>query len=49
MGRLIKWLIYLVALGFLGLVAYIQIAPYFGEDFSPERREIRLPVELERD
>ena len=46
MGRLIKWLFYLVLLGGLGLVVYVYLGPVLGVDFSPPDREIRIPVEL---
>ena len=46
MGRLIKWLFYLLMLGALALVAYAYVGPFFGADFSPPQQEIRVPVEL---
>ena len=49
MGRLIKFLIYLICLGFIGLVAYAYIGPYFGADFSAPQNEIREPVTLDVD
>ncbi|MCT4559424.1 MAG: hypothetical protein N4A61_15350 [Pelagimonas sp.] len=47
MGKLLKWLIYLVILGGLGLVAYAYLGPLFGVDFSPPQEEIRMPVDLD--
>lgn len=47
MGRLIKWLFYLVVLAGLALVAYAYAGPFFGADFSPPQTEIRKPVQLD--
>ena len=47
MFRLIKWLFYLAILGFIVLVAYAYIGPFFGADFSPAQTEIREDVILE--
>ena len=47
MARLIKWLFILAILGFLALVAYAYIGPFFGVDFSPPEREIRQDLILE--
>ncbi|MFD1912927.1 hypothetical protein [Halodurantibacterium flavum] len=41
MGRLLKLVLFLLVLGFVGLVGYA----YLG-DLSPEQREITLPVGL---
>ena len=49
MGRVIKWLIYLLIIGGLALVAYAYIGPYFGADFSPPPTEVRKPVTLDAD
>ena len=49
MGRIVKWLIYLVILGGLALVGYAYIGPYFGADFSPPQTEVRQPVTLDSD
>lgn len=46
MGRLIKFLIYLVCLCFIGLVGYAYLGPIFGVDFSAPQGEIREPVIL---
>ena len=47
MLRLIKWLIYLCILGFLALVGYAYLGPFFGADFSPPSQEIRQEILLE--
>lgn len=49
MLRLIKWLIYMAILGFLALVAYAYVGPFFGADFSPSQSEIRQDIILETD
>ncbi|WP_292293329.1 hypothetical protein [Marivita sp.] len=49
MGRMIKWLIYLLIIGALALIAYAYIGPYFGADFSPPQTEVRQPVTLDAD
>ena len=49
MGRLIKYLFYLVVLGFLALVGYAYVGPYFGADFSAPQTEVRIPVTLDVD
>ncbi len=49
MGRLIKFLIYLICLCFIGLVGYTYIGPFFGVDFSAPQSEIREPVILNAD
>ncbi|GAB4537593.1 MAG: hypothetical protein Tsb0024_08000 [Ruegeria sp.] len=49
MGRLIKLLLYLVCLSFIGLVAYAYLGPYFGADFSAPQSEISEPVILNVD
>lgn len=46
MGRLIKWLFYLLVLAGIALVAYAYVGPFFGADFSPPQSERRVPVEL---
>ena len=46
MGRIIKWLFYLLVLGGIALVAYAYVGEFFGADFSPPQTEIRKPVEL---
>ena len=47
MGRLFKFLIYLIILGGIGLVGYAYVGPFFGADFSAPQTEIREPVTLE--
>ncbi|SHH75206.1 hypothetical protein [Marivita hallyeonensis] len=47
MGRIVKWLIYLLIIGGLALVAYAYIGPYFGANFSPPQTEVRQPVTLD--
>ena len=47
MGKLIKFLIYLVILGFIGLAIYAYVGPFFGAEFAPPQVEIREPVILE--
>ncbi len=47
MGKLIKFLIYLAILGFIGLAIYAYVGPFFGADFAPPQVEIREPVTLD--
>lgn len=47
MGRLLKWLFYLLVLASLALVAYAYVGPIFGADFSPPQTERRLPIQLD--
>ncbi len=47
MGRLIKYLIYLMILAAIGLVAYAYLGPWFGVDFSAPQSQITLPVVLD--
>ena len=49
MFRLIKWLFYLAVLGFVGLVGYAYLGPFFGADFTPPASEIRLDIMLDAD
>jgi len=49
MFRLIKWLFYLGMIGFIALVGYAYIGPFFGADFSPPTSEIRQEILLETD
>lgn len=49
MGRLIKYLLYLVILAAIGLVGYAYLGPWFGADFSAPQNEIREPVVLDVD
>lgn len=46
MGRIIKWLFYLLVLAAIVLVAYAYVGPFFGADFTPPQTEIRVPVDL---
>lgn len=47
MGRLIKLLIFLLIIGFIGLVGYAYVGEFFGANFSPPQSETRLPVTLD--
>lgn len=47
MGRLIRWLIYLLVLGFVALVVYAYLGPFFGADFAPPDHEIRQDIQLD--
>ena len=47
MVRLIKLLIYLAIIGFIGLVGYAYLGPFFGVDFSAPQSEVRVPVTLD--
>ncbi|QFS83321.1 hypothetical protein FIU97_10820 [Roseivivax sp. THAF40] len=49
MGRLLKWLFYLVILAAIALVGYAYLGEFFGADFSPPQAEIRQPVDLDVD
>lgn len=49
MKRLFKALIYIAILGFIGLVGYAYIGPFFGADFAPTQTEVRQPVTLNSD
>ena len=46
MGRMLKYLIYLAVLGFVGLSGYAYIGPFLGADFEPTQAEMRTPVTL---
>ncbi|WP_172839521.1 hypothetical protein [Sulfitobacter alexandrii] len=46
MGRLIKFLIFLLIVGFIGLVGYAYVGPFFGAEFAPPQVETREPVTL---
>jgi hypothetical protein len=46
MGRLIYFLFILLVLGFVGLVGYAYIGPFFGAEFAPDQIETREPVNL---
>lgn len=47
MSRLIKFVVYLVCLVFIGLIGYAYLGPWFGTDFSAPQSEIREPVKLD--
>lgn len=47
MGRLFKFLIYLIVLAAIGLIGYAYLGPFFGADFSAPQSEIREPVTLD--
>ena len=49
MVRLLKFIVYLCFFGFLGIVGYAYIGPFFGADFSAPQTEIRKPVTLNAD
>ncbi|MEM6340633.1 MAG: hypothetical protein AAF729_05765 [Pseudomonadota bacterium] len=49
MWRILKLLVYLAILGFIGLVGYAYVGPYFGVDFSAPQSETREPVTLDVD
>jgi hypothetical protein len=49
MFKLIKLLIYLAVFGFIGLVGYAYVGPFFGADFSAPQGEVRVPVTLNAD
>ncbi|MBC6408256.1 MAG: hypothetical protein GDA40_09170 [Rhodobacteraceae bacterium] len=47
MGRLVKFLIYVILLGFIALVIYAYAGSFFGADFSAPETEVRQPVTLD--
>ena len=47
MVRIVKYLIFIVILGGIGLVAYAYLGPWFGADFSAPTTEVRKPVVLD--
>ncbi|MGR3615835.1 MAG: hypothetical protein ACU0BB_07315 [Paracoccaceae bacterium] len=49
MGRLVKFLVYIVCLVGIGVVAYAYIGPWFGVDFGAPQSEVRIPVVLDAD
>lgn len=46
MGRILKYLFYLIVLAVIALIAYAYVGPYLGADFSPPRQEVREKVIL---
>jgi hypothetical protein len=49
MGRLIKLLFFIAVFGFIGLVGYAYVGPFFGADFSAPQVEVRQPLILNAD
>ena len=49
MGRILKYLFYLVVLAGIALVAYAYVGPFLGADFSPPQEEVRERVILNAD
>ncbi|WP_194269245.1 hypothetical protein [Tritonibacter litoralis] len=49
MGRIFKYLFYLVILAGIALVGYAYIGPWFGADFAAPTTEVRKPVILDAD
>lgn len=48
-GKLLKFVIYLLCLAFILVVGYAYLGPWFGSDFSAPQNEIREPVQLDVD
>lgn len=46
LGKLFKFLIFLAIVGFVGLIGYAYVGPFFGADFAPAQVETRIPVTL---
>jgi uncharacterized membrane protein (DUF485 family) len=46
MGKLIKLLFFLLVFGFIALIAYAYLGPFFGANFAPDQIEVREPVQL---
>jgi len=46
MGRLIKWLFILIVFGFVALVGYAYLGPFFGADFSPNQTPTTQIIQL---
>ena len=46
MGKIVKWLFYLMAAGTVALIIFAYIGPFLGFDFTPEEKTIIIPVEL---
>jgi hypothetical protein len=49
MGKLIKLLLLIAILAFIGLIGYAYIGPFFGADFSAPQTEVRQPLILNAD
>ena len=46
MSKIIKWLFYLIVTVALGLIIFAYLGPFFGFDFTPEEKNIIIPVEI---
>lgn len=46
MGRVIKWLFILCLIGFIALVGYAYLGPFFGADFSPNQTKVTETIQL---
>ncbi|MCX7559941.1 hypothetical protein OS190_10210 [Sulfitobacter sp. F26204] len=49
MGKLIKLLIFLILVGFVALIGFAYLGPFFGAEFAPAQVETRQPVTLGTD
>lgn len=49
MGRLIKWLVYILILALVLLILYAYAGPYLGVDFSAQSSTQIQPVTLQTD
>ena len=49
MGKLIKLLLMIAIIAFIGLVGYAYVGPFFGADFSAPQVEVRQPLILNAD
>lgn len=49
MGRLIKWLVYLLILALVLLILYAYVGPILGVDFSAQSTMQSQPVTLQTD
>lgn len=49
MGRLIKFMLTMMIIGFLALIAYAYLGPFFGAEFAPQPVEVRQPISLGAD
>ncbi len=49
MGKIVKWLFYLTAIGAVALIIFAYIGPFLGFDFTPEEKIRIIPVELHED
>lgn len=46
MWRIIKFLLYLLVFGFIGLLLFAYFGPFLGVDFSAPSQAVQLPVDL---